>query len=246
MNFAKKKKTTEDEAKEQKKAKPASKTKPDSEEQPLTLEEMLASSPVLFLNSPPEVPQDEVRIRNLTLYGDLAEDKAAELCFAFNALKEMGKYTTLKDPKDETSEIITAYKPIDFTISTCGGGALDMFAIYDTMRMVREKCDIQTLGIGKVMSAGVLLLAGGTKGKRRITRNCRVMLHSVVGGSHGSIHNLENEMDEVRWIQDKYSELLCAETDMTRSYLKKILGRKVNVYLTAEEAVELGIADEVV
>ena len=240
MDFTKKKKTTEDEEPKEEKAEAT------PEEQAKTLEDMLASSPVLFLNPPEEPRQDDVKIRNLTLYGDLVEDKAAELCFALNALKEMGKYKTLKDPEDATSAIITAYKPIDFTISTYGGSALDMFAIYDTMRMVREECDINTLGIGKVMSAGVLLLAAGSKGERKIGRNCRVMIHSVVGGSHGSIHNLENEMDEVRWIQDKYSELLCAETDMTRSYLKKILGRKVNVYLTADEAVELGIADEVV
>ena len=96
------------------------------------------------------------------------------------------------------------------------------------------------------MSAGVVLLAAGTKGKRKIGANCRVMIHSVIGGHHGSIENLENEMEEVRWIQEQYNKALCAETDLTPRMLKKLLSRNVNVYLTAQEAVEYGIADIIV
>ena len=53
-------------------------------------------------------------------------------------------------------------------------------------------------------------------------------------------------MDEIRWLQERYIDALVTETDMTKRFLKKLIGRKVNVYLTAEEAVEYGIADEVV
>ena len=63
----------------------------------------------------------------------------------------------------------------------------EMFALYDLMRMVREDCGIHTFGIGKVMSAGVLLLAAGTKGERRIGKNCRIMLHRVLTGDSGSL-----------------------------------------------------------
>jgi ATP-dependent Clp protease protease subunit len=96
------------------------------------------------------------------------------------------------------------------------------------------------------MSAGVLLLAAGTKGKRRIGQNCRVMIHSVIAGSHGSLHNLLNEMEAVEQLQQMYIDSLVAETKMTKKQLKKMLERKVNVYLSAEEAVELGIADIIV
>ena len=65
------------------------------------------------------------------------------------------------------------------------------------------------------------------------------MLHSVIGGSQGPIHSLENEMDEIRWIQDQHVKCLVEETNMSSRHLKKLLGRKVNVYLNAEEAVEL-------
>jgi ATP-dependent Clp protease protease subunit len=121
-----------------------------------------------------------------------------------------------------------------------------MFAIYDVMRVSREKCDIITYGLGKVMSAGVLILAAGTKGQRKIGKNCRVMIHSVIGGSAGSFHNLQNEMSEIKHIQSAYIKALSEETNMTVAYLKRMLNKKVNIYLSAEEAVELGIADIIV
>ena len=181
--------------------------------------------------------------RIVGLYGDVDEEHSAETIFAMLQLKEAGK----QDFEDEeTGELVTTYKPFEFMISTWGGVAQDAFAIYDIMRMVKESCEIHTFGVGKVMSAGVLLLAAGTKGKRKIGANCRVMLHGVMGASHGAIHNLENEMEEIKWVQKQYVQALVAETDMTEKHLKRLLGKKIDVYLTAEEAVDLGIADEIV
>ena len=177
-------------------------------------------------------------IRLLGLYGDIDEPTAAEMVHSMYAFMEAGK------TYDENDEEI--YKPFELVVSTHGGNALDSFAIYDVMRMVREKCDIETFGIGKVMSAGVLILAAGTKGKRRIGKNCRLMLHAVSTVNAGEIHDLENEMEEIRWVQQQYIRNLVDETDMTEKYLKNLLDRKVNVYLTSQQAVELGIADEIV
>ena len=137
-------------------------------------------------------------------------------------------------------------KAIKFYVSTYGGSADDMFALHDVMRVVRENSEIHTVGLGKVMSAGVLLLASGTKGKRMIGRNCRVMIHSVMGGNVGSLHSMVNEMEAIEQLQDMYCECLVSESKLTKRRLKKILERKVNVYLTAEEAVEMGIADIII
>ena len=167
--------------------------------------------------------------------------------FKFNSLQEFEEFDGKGELQAESEEEVTEEKePIEFIISTYGGSAAEMFAIYDTMRMVKDECEIHTLGLGKVMSAGVLLLAAGTKGKRKIAKNCRVMMHSVIGGSAGAIHSLENEMEEIRFTQKQHIECLLEETNMTRAYLKRLLNKRVNVYLTAEEAVELGIADEIV
>jgi ATP-dependent Clp protease protease subunit len=137
-------------------------------------------------------------------------------------------------------------KGVKFYLSTYGGNADDMFAMYDVIRNVRDTTEIQTIGLGKVMSAGVLLLASGTKGKRQVGKNCRIMIHSVMGGNHGSLHNMMNEMEAIEQLQDMYCDALISETKLTRVKLKKMLERKVNVYLSAEEAVELGIADEII
>jgi len=189
---------------------------------------------------------EKPKIRLLSLHGEVNEDNTAELVYSLVMLHKLGEYKEYVDPEDPESEILTKFDPLELMISTYGGSAPEMFAIYDTVRMVRKDCEISTIGIGKVMSAGVLLLASGTKGKRKVMKNCRIMIHSVIGASHGSLHSLENEMDEIRYLQDQHITCLVEETDMTRRYLKKLMDRKVNVYLTAEEAIELGIADEII
>jgi ATP-dependent protease ClpP protease subunit len=112
------------------------------------------------------------------------------------------------------------------------------------MGSIKEDCDIETIGIGKVMSAGVLILASGTKGSRKIGRNCRVMLHSVISGHHGSFPNIENEMKETKELQDMYFDYLCSCTKLTRNKIKKLLLNNVDAYLSAEEAIKYGIADD--
>ena len=184
-------------------------------------------------------------LRMLGIYGEIEEASALH-AIGFLIDYSETKMLLHKDEEDPESELIAVTLPIEMMISTPGGGADDMFAIYDIMRVVREKCDLITYGIGKVMSAGVLLLAAGTKGQRKIGKHCRVMIHSVVAGSVGSFHTLENEMSEIRNTQEAYFKALAKETKMTPSKIKKLVGKKVNVYLSAEEAVELGIADIIV
>lgn len=183
--------------------------------------------------------------RLIGLFGEVEERKIAQIIGIMLELSETSEVeiTSKVDDKEETR---IENLPIEFLISTPGGSADDMFSLYDIMRVVRNKCDIETFGLGKVMSAGVLLLASGTKGKRKIGKNCRVMIHSVVGGTHGSFHNLENEMSEMRYMQDAYLKALSEESNMSVAQLKRMIGRKVNVYLSAEEAVKLGIADIIV
>ena len=72
------------------------------------------------------------------------------------------------------------------------------------------------------------------------------MLHAVSGGAVGALHSMENEMDEIRWIQEQYINALADETDLSRKMLRKILDKKTNTYLDAKQAVEYGIADEII
>jgi ATP-dependent Clp protease protease subunit len=172
-------------------------------------------------------------IRTMALFGDVDEEKSLDLIVGMLSLTEF----TEKEPP---------YDPIKFYISTYGGSADEMFSIYDMMSILKSKCEIETIGLGKVMSAGTLLLASGTKGKRKIGRHCRVMIHAVAAGSAGELHNMENEMKSIKHIQELYISALSRETQMTKRTIQKLLDRRVNVYLTAEEAVEYGIADEII
>jgi ATP-dependent Clp endopeptidase proteolytic subunit ClpP len=169
------------------------------------------------------------------LFAEVIEEKIGELVHALLYANDINKH---KAPED--------IEPIDFYISTYGGSGDDMFALYDVMRTVRERTPIHTVGLGKVMSAGVLILAAGTEGERKIGKNCRVMIHSVVGGNQGDLHNMLNEMEAIEQQQQMFIDCLVSETKLTKSRLKKMLERKVNVYLSAEEAVELGIADIII
>ena len=179
------------------------------------------------------VLQETKEIRTMALFGDVDEEKSLELIVGLLTLTELSK----KEPP---------YDPITFYISTYGGSADEMFAIYDMMSLLKEKCEIHTIGLGKVMSAGTLLLACGTKGKRKIGKHCRVMIHAVAAGSHGELHDIENEMKSIKHTQELYINALARETNMTKRTIQKLLDRRVNVYLTAEEAVEYGIVDEII
>ena len=172
-------------------------------------------------------------IRTIALFGDVDEDKAGDLCMGLLMLTDF-------------SDKEAPYDPITFYISSYGGSADEMFSIYDMMTITKAKCEVATIGLGKIMSAATLLLASGTKGKRKIGRHCRVMIHAVAAGSAGELHDIENEVKTIKHIQELYINALSAETRMTKRTIQKLLDRKVNVYLTAEEAVEYGIADEII
>ena len=213
-------------------------------EEEKTEEESSEESKIIFLDSPGN-PPDDLKIRKCMLYGDINEQAAKELIATIILMTDTAETQELEDPEDLESEVKTVIQPFEIVISTGGGNADDMMSIYDMMRLTRETVDIETTGIGKVMSAGTLLLAAGTKGKRRIGRNCRVMIHAVSGGSVGPMHEITNEFKEIKKIQEAYIDCLAEESKMTVQQIKKYLKQKTNVYLTAEEAVKLGIADEI-
>jgi ATP-dependent Clp endopeptidase proteolytic subunit ClpP len=209
-----------------------------SEDTPKTEEDSEEKDRIIF--APPEP-----KLRTVGIMGEINEEGSAEVVFGLLSLQNSAVHYEPVDIEDEESDVKEVIMPIEMVISTPGGNADDMFAIYDTMRMIRKDVPIRTRGIGKVMSAGVVLLAAGTKGERSIGKNCRVMLHSVIGGHVGPMHQLDNEMQEIRNIQDQYISVLAEETKMTKRYLQSLLKKKVNIYLSATEAVELGIADKI-
>ena len=193
----------------------------------------------------PGNPDDDLRIVNL--YGDITEAKADAIVSALLFLENTSPVISSQSSEDETSEEILINRDIKLYISTNGGSASEMFSVIDVIDSIKKRtCDIETVGIGKVMSAGVLILASGTPGKRKIGKNCRVMLHNVVSGHSGSIFALENELEEIRWVQNQYVRCLAKKTKMTEARIKKILKTEKDVYISAKDAIKFGIADEII
>ena len=187
-----------------------------------------------------QLMEAEPESRTILFHGELNEEKSAEVIAGIIGL------TKIKPPKQDLKEGELPYDPMTLYISTYGGNADEMFGIFDLLQEAQKKCIVETIGNGKVMSAGTLMLAGGTKGHRKIYKNCRVMLHQVSAGAVGPLFNIASEVEEIQQLQDKYINCLVSCTNLSKRKLKSLLNERVNVYLTAEEAVEYGLADEII
>tara|TARA_R100001463_G_scaffold59581_1_gene111893 strand:- start:272 stop:1015 length:744 start_codon:yes stop_codon:yes gene_type:complete len=199
-----------------------------------------------LLNLGNSANESSPKLRVTGIYGDINEERCSETLYSMLLLQKSGMRLEPLDPQDPESELIEVADPFDFFVSSHGGSAVEMFGLYDVMRQIRTTMPIHTIGVGKVMSAGTLLLAAGTKGERRIGRFCRVMIHGVISGQHGHLADIENEFDEAKMTQSMYIQALAEETNMTERYLKNLIKKKSNIYLSAQEAVDLGIADIVI
>ena len=185
-------------------------------------------------------PKDSSLGRTIGLIGDINEEKAEEVLLSLLYLSD--QLPPIGDDGKEKDK-----QPINIYVSTYGGSVVDMFAIYDLITKLKaDGIKINTTGLGKVMSAGVLLLASGTKGSRSIGKNCRVMIHNVLAGYHGSLRNLENEIEEIKWLQERYINCLECNSKLSRKKIQKMLSKQVDVYISAEEAIEYGIVDKII
>lgn len=176
------------------------------------------------------------------IYGEISEDSCKNAVTNLLLMKEKTSADIMSSEEKETPVPL----PIEFIISTEGGNVQDMFSVYDCMRTMKSQIDIETFGLGKVMSAGILLLAAGTKGKRKVGKYCRLMMHSVQGGQFGSIMELETDIKEVRWYQNQFIDALASETNLTKREITNIFRRKTDTYFDAKKALEWGIVDEIV
>lgn len=132
--------------------------------------------------------------------------------------------------------------PIELFISSFGGSVYDMFALYDVTRST--KCPIHTVGVGYIMSAAVLLVAAGTKGKRYSMPHCSYMVHEGVSDlSEDRLGAHRKTMDHFKQLDDTWYELMAKHTNLTVSQWKRKCGIVGDYYFTADQAIEFGIAD---
>ncbi|KAA8719502.1 ATP-dependent Clp protease proteolytic subunit [Corynebacterium spheniscorum] len=133
-------------------------------------------------------------------------------------------------------------RDITMYINSPGGSFTSLMAIYDTMQYVRP--DVQTVCLGQAASAAAVLLAAGAPGKRAALPNARVLIHQpATQGTQGQVSDLEIQAAEIERMRRLMEETLARHTGRSAEQVRKDTDR--DKILTAEEAVEYGIIDQV-
>lgn len=145
-------------------------------------------------------------------------------------------------------------KDINLYINSPGGSVTSGLAIYDTMQYI--KCDVRTIVAGQAASMGSFLAQAGAKGKRLVLPESRTMIHRVSSGTRGtggSVYVQELEMeDNIRHLEEskrlnkRLVELYAKHNSANKTYDELANTMKFDTFLSAQEAVEWGLADKVV
>ena len=133
-------------------------------------------------------------------------------------------------------------KDINLYINSPGGDITALFAIYDTMQYV--KCDVSTTVMGQAASAAAVLLLAGARGKRYALPHSRVLLHQPHGGAQGQAVDIEIQAREIIRYRQLLDQLIAEHTGQPLEKVGKDTDR--DYILTAPEAVEYGVVDEVI
>ncbi len=153
---------------------------------------------------------------------------------------------------DQTASLVVAQllflesedpnKDIQLYINSPGGSVTAGMAIYDTVNYV--KCDVSTICIGLAASMGAFLLSSGAKGKRFALPNAEVMIHQPSGGAKGQATEIQIVAENILKTKKKLNEILAANTGQTVEKVTEDTER--DNFMSAEEAKEYGLIDEIV
>ena len=133
-------------------------------------------------------------------------------------------------------------KDIQFYINSPGGTVTAGLAIYDTMQYI--KCDVSTICIGMAASMGAFLLSSGAKGKRIALPNAEIMIHQPSGGAQGQATDIEIHAEQIIAIKRRLNEIFAQNTGKDYETICRDCER--DHFLTAEEAKEYGLVDQVI
>ena len=135
-----------------------------------------------------------------------------------------------------------AERDIEIYINSPGGSFTALTAIYDTMRYIKP--DVRTVCLGQAASAAAVILAAGTKGKRLALPNSRILIHQpATEGGYGQSSDIEIQAREILRIRSLMEDMLATDTGKSNEEVSHDIER--DKYLTAEQALEYGIIDEI-
>ncbi len=190
-----------------------------------------------FIKMPYVVEQTSQGARQVDLYSRLLSARIVLLTGAINddvadSIVSQLFYLESDDPG----------KDIFFYLNSPGGAVTAGLAIYDTMQYV--SCDIATICLGQAASMAAVLLAGGTTGKRMVFPNARMMIHQPLGGAEGQASDMEIQVKEMCRVKKRLNEILVQHTGQPLKVIERDTDR--DFFLTAEEAVEYGLVDQII
>ena len=133
-------------------------------------------------------------------------------------------------------------KDIYMYINSPGGIITSGFGILDTMNYIKP--DISTICMGQAASMAAVLLSCGTKGKRMILENARVMIHQPLGGVSGQATDIEIHTKEILYLKDKLNKILSDNTGQSINVIEKDTNR--DNFMSSEKALEYGLVDEII
>ena len=133
-------------------------------------------------------------------------------------------------------------KDISLYINSPGGIVTSGMAIYDTMQFIKP--DVSTICVGQAASMGSFLLAAGTKGKRYILPNSRVMIHQPSGGAQGQATDIAIQAKEILYLRERLNKELAANTGQPLDKIERDVER--DYFMSAEEAKDYGVVDAVI
>ncbi len=139
-------------------------------------------------------------------------------------------------------EYKNADRDINLYINSPGGEITALFAIYDTMKFVKN--DISTFCYGQAASAAAVILAGGTAGKRFTLPHARILIHQPHGGVAGQAADIEIQAKEILSMRDLLNQMLASDTGQTVERVAKDTDR--DFIMSADEAKDYGVIDEVI
>ncbi len=134
------------------------------------------------------------------------------------------------------------HEDIYLYINSPGGSVTSGLAIYDTMNYI--KSDVRTIVIGMAASMGAFLLSSGAKGKRAALSNAEVMIHQVLGGAQGQATDIKIAAEHILKIKKKLNKILAFNTGQNINKIVKDCER--DNYMSAKEALEYGLIDEII
>ena len=197
-----------------------------------------------------EIKEIETKERIITLFNEVDESTmatAVEKIFQINRedeewIKNVQNVMTASGAKFNPSKIDIEMPHIQVLLSTYGGSVYDGLALYDAIKASKTKVDV-IIG-GKSMSMGTIIMLGSET--RKAYRNTTFMVHEMSTGFLGKIKDMEDDLDESKRLQKVLWDIITSETKITQKQLNELYEKKKDWFITAEEALELGLITEII